>query len=337
MRRRVLAHRHWLILGVLLLGLWCLGEATGLRRQLVALISPAGRVAGGRPSPWSGERSQLLYENRRLREELERVGQLWRHERAAWSRVAGLPKEGDSEAVSGLLQQWQRQLGQLHRRVVAARLIYRDPLPWGSCFWIDAGADQVQHNSPVVIGNALVGVIDSVGRSCSRVRCITDSQLVVAVRVARGSPQTGALLHYLELLQQGLGQQKELTALREQLAQPKELAYLAKGEVTGSGLPLWQESGTLRGTGFNYDFADAFGPARPLSAHNLIEPGDLLVTSGLDGIFPPGLDVGWVTHLEPLREGAISLEAEVRACAPQLSHLETVFILPPTWDAADVR
>lgn len=271
------------------------------------------------------------------------MAQLWRHERAAWSRVASLPRQADSAPVSDLLSQWQGQLASLHRSAVAARLIYRDPLPWGSTFWVDVGSNQVKKNSPVVIGNALVGLVDYVGASSSRVRCVTDSDLVVAVRVARGSPQTGALLYQIDQLLALVGQQASgvpddwkgaLTRLRERLAQPRELAYLAKGEVAGSGIPLWQGLGILKGSGFNYDFADVFGPSRDLRSTCLIESGDLLITSGMDGLFPPGLDVGWVSHLEPLREGAISYEAEVRAAAPQLGHLETVFVLPPLLDEA---
>jgi rod shape-determining protein MreC len=334
MRRRAVTNRHWLILAVGLVALLALGETTGLRSRVIKTAASVGSVASSASpaSAWAQERSQLIFENRRLRQELERVVQLWRHDRASWGRLQGMPQEADQPEVSGLLQQWRKQLGALHQKVVAARLIYRDPLPWGSTFWIDVGADQISANSPVVIGNSLVGLVDYVGSGCSRVRCVTDADLVVAVRVARGMPQAGMLLHHVEALLSGLEPQEEWTAalmqLRERLSHPRELAYLAKGEVVGSGNPLWQGSGTLKGSGFNHDTADALGGSRDLRSANLIEEGDLLITSGLDGIFPPGLDVGWVTHLEPLRQGAIGFEAEVRAAAPQLGHLETIFVLP---------
>jgi rod shape-determining protein MreC len=56
-----------------------------------------------------------------------------------------------------------------------------------------------------------------------------------------------------------------------------------------------------------------------------ITPGELLVTSGLAGVFPRGLPVGSVAAV--LREqGALYQEATVRPAA-NLDHLEEVLIL----------
>ena len=55
----------------------------------------------------------------------------------------------------------------------------------------------------------------------------------------------------------------------------KQLIYLAKGELYGSSKPLWRtQRHQLKGTGFNYDFADGEGPARDLQTgkHALQDP-----------------------------------------------------------------
>lgn len=58
-----------------------------------------------------------------------------------------------------------------------------------------------------------------------------------------------------------------------------------------------------------------------------LEEGDLLVTSGGDGVFPSGLVVGRVTEIERRTSGAF-LEANVLP-AVDMSKVEEVFILPP--------
>ena len=70
---------------------------------------------------------------------------------------------------------------------------------------------------------------------------------------------------------------------------------MAKGELHGSSKPLWRGySQVLKGIGFNYDYADAYGPARDLRTGkttanspgiSLLRVNDLLMTTGMDGIF----------------------------------------------------
>jgi cell shape-determining protein MreC len=97
----------------------------------------------------------------------------------------------------------------------------------------------------------------------------------------------------------------------------------------------------LKGIGFNYDFADKEGPARDLRSGEpyggsyskepvqLLRLGDLLVTTGLDGIFPSGFRVGIVSSVETLKEGASSYEIEAISTAGNLNDLNAVFVLPP--------
>lgn len=98
--------------------------------------------------------------------------------------------------------------------------------------------------------------------------------------------------------------------------------------------------GLLKGCGFNYDFPDAEGPARDLrtgmpigsgklfSALSLLEIGDLLVTSGMDGLFPVGLEVAVVSQVERLTEGQSSYQIQARMLVENIEDLTWVSILP---------
>lgn len=205
------------------------------------------------------------------------------------------------------------------QHILAAKVIFRSFDSWNSSLWINKGAADngvpatIVKNSPVVVGKSIVGVIDYVGKHQSRVRLITDSGLTPSVRAVRG----------------------------------EEPIYLAKGELQGSSGPLWRRrSQVLRGTGFNYDFADDKGEARdlrtgqiagkPNSATALIKVDDVLVTTGMDGIFPEGWQVATVTKIEVLKEGDYCYELEALPTAGNLLDLSTVFVIPPLgYDTTD--
>lgn len=201
-----------------------------------------------------------------------------------------------------------------HKKAVAATVIFRSPTSWNSSLWINIGkrngSDVVVKNSPVLIGTSIIGVIDYVGYRQSRVRLITDSGLSPSVRVKRTIDGKDHLL--------------------------------AKGELHGSREPLWRsQKQVLVGVGFNYDFADEQGPARdlrtgePLGNHGdfsklpILLEGDLLVTTGMDGVFPPGLEVAKVTHIETLKEGDYFYRLEAIPTAGNLDDLTLVFVIPP--------
>lgn len=190
--------------------------------------------------------------------------------------------------------------------VVPAKVIFRSPTAWESSLWINVGKatnaqlgrEVVAYHSPVVEGKSIVGVVDYVGEKQSRVRLITDSGLTPSVRASRGK------------------------------------LLLAKGEVHGSSLPLWRaQRPLLKGTGFNYDFPDQKLP----EGIDLIKVGDLLVTAGLDGVFPPNLHVGKVTKIDPSKEGDYFWELEAEPTATKLNDLDYVFVLKPVGYEADDR
>lgn len=245
-----------------------------------------------------------------------------------------------------------------------AQVIFREPASWSSTFWINLGeADNQRLNqkviglySPVILGSSIVGVVESVSQHQSKVRLITDRHVAPSVRAVRGEEQTRTLLESIDPLLIALEHQEnnpissddiphlkdELAKLKQQLLGTTGNLYLAKGELHGTSRPLWRaRSSTLKGIGFNYDFADLEGPARdlrsgapygtthPYTPIPLLQEGDLLITTGFDGIFPPGFHVAIISSISTLKEGATSYEIEAVATAGDLNTLTHVFVLPP--------
>ncbi len=249
---------------------------------------------------------------------------------------------------------------------VPAQVIFREPSSWSSSVWLNVGEQDNLHlgkpvickNSPVLMGTSIVGIVEYVGKKQSRVRLVTDSRLRPSVRVARGREQNRYLIEHVEALLFAFEVRKDLISAHDEIKgiahQMNHLrailnhqsgdSYLAKGELFGSSSPLWRSrSQLLRGVGFNYDFSDHEGPSRDLrtgiayglSQSNFAEPvailnpGDLLVTTGFDGVFPAGLRVAIVSKVEQLKEGSSSYEIEAVSTAGNLDELTHVFVLPP--------
>lgn len=238
---------------------------------------------------------------------------------------------------------------------LAGKVIFRTVHSWNSTVWIDIGKAHnpkngpaiITKNSPVLSGNSVVGVIDYVGEKASLVRLITDSGLTPAVRVSRGGAQKARLLALIRELEITLCKESSLFKSKEMQTHfatdllhlkntistlPETKKFFAKGELQGTGEPLYKSSGArLKGIGFNYDFSDSAGPARALRAPDepMIQVGDLLVTSGLDGVFPEGLHIAVVESLSPLREGAYSYELIAKPTALNILDLNYVSVIAP--------
>ncbi len=249
-----------------------------------------------------------------------------------------------------------KDLIEMKIQAIPAKVIYREPVSWSSSLWIDVGESDnetlgrqiISEDSPVVVGNSLVGVIEFVGQKKSRVRLITDSGLIPSVRAIRGKTQDRELAELLDAtlmrvkargdagLSDGL---ESLEHLRAQLMISTEDLRLAKGELHGSSEPIWRvRSQVLKGVGFNYDYADLEGPARDLKTGSpidkrakgvpILKKGDLLITTGMDGVFPPGLNVATVTKIKDFLDGAYAYELEAVPTAPNIHELTSVFVIP---------
>lgn len=252
---------------------------------------------------------------------------------------------------------------ELQSQAIPAKVVYREPASWSSFVWINMGEKHnkalgrqvVAKNSPVIVNGCLAGVVEDVRNSQSRVRLITDANLMPSVRTLRGKKQNEQLWQQLESIFHALEARRDLfqssdeqkafvaffSRIKSRISTSSHERYLAKGELHGGSAPLWRARGAiLQGIGFNYDRADAEGPARDLrsgrskDAQNSLESlailkeGDLLVTSGFDGVFPAGLPVAIVKKIENLREGASAYELKAEAAAGSLNDLSTVFVLP---------
>ena len=255
----------------------------------------------------------------------------------------------------------RRRLSVLHRieseiQAIPAKIIYREPATWSQMLWIDVGEDDnsnlamrvVQKNSPVLSGNRLVGLIEKVEKKKALVRLLTDPTLNIAVRALRGGGQQQYIAQNIDTLIDSLKHNetykdkiRELEIFREQLNVDQKDLFLAKGVVHGFASPAGRSyTHKLLGEGFNYDFDDREGEKRDLRTGatyfggnkervTLIEKGDLLETSGLDGVFPEGIHVAYVESVLPLGEGSVSYTVETRCVVPSLDNLRHVQVIPP--------
>ncbi len=300
------------------------------------------------------ELMRLRVENEALKDQISLVRNWLRDEERIDSYLKRLEEWRDDKGFEPFYKRRIEDVSKLlamQIHSIEAKVIFRDPAFWSSGVWINKGESEnekfgrkiVAKNSPVIVGNSLVGVVEQVEESRSYVRLITDSSLCPAVRATRGYETNFHLFDLVTHLQEELSLRNDLEGkagvlaalevLKKILLEEGETRYLAKGELRGTSYPIWrQRSDSLKGIGFNYEFADQEGDAMRIhEKHNeaLLKKGDLLITSGLDGVFPCGLAVGVVKKILPLKEGAYSYDIEACASSPELSELSIVRILPP--------
>lgn len=320
-------------------------------------------------SPVRQELEQAQQENRLLKSQFEQVREWLLFEERIQDQYERLKTLNNADLDPLYKEFFKRRSQELCQRLelqaqsLSARVIFREPSLWSSALWIDVGEKQneilgkkiVAKNSPVLLGTSIVGVVEYVGKTRSRVRLITDARLVPSVRTLRGKEHNLFLLEHIDAIYFALKRREDLfssiqeassilsmlTQLAHKLGAQAEDSYLAKGELFGCSAPLWRSrSQILKGIGFNYDFADEEGPARdlhtgkPYDPHSKKEPialmreGDILITTGLDGVFPPGFRVACVSKVHRIKEGASSYEIEAVATAGNLDTLSHVVVLP---------
>jgi len=296
-----------------------LATVESLQKTAVGFASPLLSLFTSGDELKENETLQMLrLENSLLKNELEEAIETARREIALKNYVLEIAEKGflSAEAVQKLDLHSKKVLQDLERRIeaVTAKVIFRSPNSWNSTLWINEGeSGTIKKNSPVVVGDTLVGIVETAGKSQSRVRLITDAKLTPSVRALRKIVKEDGSIEEIKL---------------------------AKGELQGSGIAAWRRFGNrLRGVGFNYDFADKEGSARDLRTGEPIEEegkplpiikvGDILVTTGMDGVFPEGLKVAKVKKIQPLREGDFSYSIEAVPLVKEMDALSRVFVLPP--------
>lgn len=341
MRRRK-STRSYLQLFAVLLALMSIPREPSLRCKgmTVAMLAPAWeqlqsikkalqhvtdiKITGddGTVAYAKDEIHRLKLENRLLTNEVHHLKEILQNETFIQSQNFDVENSDAEEALSYLKRLRQEDFNLLlseQLQSIPAQVIFRSPSTWTNSLWINVGAadnegfgrEVIAKNSPVVVGTSVAGVIDYVGNHQSRVRMITDSGLTPSVRVMRVADD--------------------------------KTQYLAKGELRGSVEAVWRGlSPVLKGVGFNYDYTDEEGQARDLRTGEavaafekspkmpIIKNGDLLITTGMDGVFPRGLRVAKVSHINLLKEGDYYYEIEAIACIKNLDDLTSVYVLPPT-------
>lgn len=314
------------------------------------------------------EKEKLRLENTLLREEILYLKDVMQQELRLINQINTALTDEDTGLSTKTLKARHRlelkRLLKINLEAVPARVIFRSADSWNSSFWVNVGSSTnealgnttVAKNSPVLLGTSVIGVLDFVGKNQSRVRLITDSGLSPSIRAVRGGIQSKVLDEKINSLLQILKQTSnametpqlqqefisQLESASKHLLNDEKTHFLAKGELSGSSKPLWRtQRHQLKGTGFNYDFADGEGPSRDLRTGNLsvldpidstlpiVKTGDLLVTTGMDGVFPAGLMVAEVTKVHPLKEGDYFYELDALPVAGNFDDLSLVFVIPP--------
>lgn len=270
------------------------------------------------------------------------MSSFWKtHEMQTEQRVAAL--EAENYVLRTEIAHLQREESTFFARTIQANVIYRDPTTWNSSLWIDVGSHNKQSkgilekNSCVLVGKAVVGIIDYVGKKNSRVRLLTDRKLHPSVRSVRGELKNQAVIEHLDKVITALCHSKEYAnffeRIKKRLEEEKTTLYLAKGYLQGASSPLWRKVGAqLTGSGFNYDFSDKHGNPKRINLEQpnaLLQEGDLLVTTGMDGLFPPDLFVAFVTKVYPLKEGDVCYQIEAKPYVAHLDRLQSCTIIPP--------
>jgi rod shape-determining protein MreC len=306
----------------------------------------------------------IALENCLLKTEIARLQEMLFLEVALEADLANLQKlsyELDKDAF------YRRRFDELQHVVdlklngVHAEVIFRGVSTWNHTCHINVGKKTnrdlgrlvIEKNSPVTVGSSIIGVIDEVYENSCLVRLITDPGLHPSVRVSRGYAQNNDIIEHINsinlalTLRQGLLSNPKdqevlkdnLDILKKNILNLTDGVCLAKGEMAGAYSSKMRSSGLLlRGVGFNYDFADLEGPVRDLRTGKspgvkslstpLIQVGDLLVTTGMDGVFPSGLNVAEVVSIDILKEGGYTYDILAKPTAANIDEIKHVFVLP---------
>jgi rod shape-determining protein MreC len=289
----------------------------------------------------------LQLENESLRHQVKRLQELLLFERQTaelnGERVELANEEAgpsNLERVRSLTEIIQRQM-----QATPARVIFREPSLWSSALWLNVGEKDnrllgnriVAKNSPVLWGNVVVGLVEQVEENRCQVRLLTDATLNPSIYAVRGGEQNRAIAKQIDSLVEQLTLRSELSVSAPLIRQLKQArnqldfrgptSLLAKGTLQGTIRSKGRaRSPKLRGVGFHSHFL--LDQSQREASSPLVAVGDLLVTTGLDGVFPADLPIATVSRVLPLREGGCTYEIEALSLAADFDELTDLFVLP---------
>ncbi|MBV9325149.1 MAG: rod shape-determining protein MreC [Chloroflexi bacterium] len=153
--------------------------------------------------------------------------------------------------------------------LVPVQVIARDDSPYVQAITIDHGAaDGVKQDAVVITHQGLVGLVEKVDPTSSKVRLINDLNSSVSVRLQTEARTTGVL----------------------------------RGESQGNLMVI--------------DY---------IPQTDVVSEGDVVLTSGLGGVYPEGLVVGKVDRIE--RKDADPFQSAVVQAAVEMDKLERLYVL----------
>lgn len=314
-----------------------------LRAKCIALAAPSWQILSGNKEREENSLRVLQMENATLQYQVKRLCQLLLFE-AQVSQTKQLQTSDPywEQRLPYLIEVIEKQMQGLPGRV-----IFREASLWNSSLWLNIGEKDnralgreiVAKNSPVLLGNVLVGVVEQVEKQRCRVRLITDAALAPSVCILRGDEQNRILMKQIEELIVQLEMRNELSIaaplitglqqMQKQLQTKCPTRCLARGTLQGASYSKWRtRTPMLKGSGFHYPVALEKQEVEETKL-GLVQVGDLLVTSGIDGIFPSDLPIATVSAVFPIREGRCTYEIEALSLAGNFDELTELFVLPP--------
>ena len=282
-----------------------------VENALTDVVSPIDDIYHG-----IADRGDLVRENQELRAELERLRAQIAAQQDIEQRIAEL------EDVLDIKE--QRPEDQL----LAANVIAEDPSGLKRMIAVDRGINDGIDEGMTVLSRegSLVGTVARAYDDYSWIRLVTDSDHAVNAQVNVTAVQPGAG-PTPEVLTPDDQATTTPTATptptpdgETQEASPSPSAESPTPSPLASEEP---DSSTARGVVTGDLGSDLLFDLLPAGV--VIEPGSLVVTSGLGGNYPPGILIGQITTVEERPQSALQ-RARVLPTAP-LSSLETVLVL----------
>ncbi len=241
-----------------------LQEALAPLQRVTFRASAAVRDAGG----YLVDLPRLRRENERLRAQVEHVDILE-------SQLEELRQE--NRRLNELLG-LKARLDVASRRLLAARVIGRNPDDWFSYVMIDCGKrDGVERGMVVITAQGLVGRVTSVASHAATVMLLTDPQSGVGARVQRESSQAQGVV----LGQKGRGDLLKMKFFLHDadVRRGDRIVTSSLGEVFPSGIPIGIVTEVVDGEGGLVREAWV----KPLVAFNRLEEVLVLGARGREG------------------------------------------------------